>query len=100
MFVEYYNYVKQINYMMGEVNAHFSFTRLSILVSKDDIPTNPQKIEGLVIRPEPKFLSEVHEFLGLIGRYRIFIKGHTINTAQRKIFKRRLVSLYGQKNKF
>ena len=46
------------------------------IVSHEVIKVDPQKIKAMVEWPRPKNLKNLHEFLGLTGYYKIFVRGY------------------------
>lgn len=46
---------------------------LGYVISKDGLTTCPEKVEAIIKAPEPKNVTEVKRFLGLVNYYRQFI---------------------------
>jgi hypothetical protein len=62
---------------------------LGHIISQDGIAVDPEKIEAIREWSAPKNVIEVRSFMGLVGYYRIFIKGfskiaHPITSLQKK----------------
>ena len=53
-----------------------SLKYLGHIVSKDEIATNPRKIEAIKNSPRPNTVTEVRNFTGFTNYYRRFIKGY------------------------
>ena len=54
---------------------HKQIHYLGHIISKDGIAVDPKKIEAIREWSAPKNVIEVISFMGLVGYYRIFIKG-------------------------
>ena len=53
-----------------------SLKYLGHIVSKDDIATDPHKIEAIRNWPTPKMVTDIGSFTGFTNYYRKFIKGY------------------------
>lgn len=47
-----------------------------LIISKEGVATDPQKIEGVTNWPPPTNLKQLRGFLGLFGYYRRFISDY------------------------
>jgi len=47
---------------------------LEHLVSKEGVRVDPQKIKAIIEWPKPTNVTEVRNFLGLVGYYKRFVK--------------------------
>ncbi|XP_016755243.1 uncharacterized protein [Gossypium hirsutum] len=56
-------------------------TYLGHVVSVEGIRVDPQKIEAFLDWKQPKIVSEIHSFLGLVGYYRRFVEGFSLIVA-------------------
>ncbi|XP_017640061.1 uncharacterized protein LOC108481438 [Gossypium arboreum] len=54
---------------------------LGYVVSIEGIRVNPQKIEAVLDWKQPKIVSKIRNFLGLIGYYRRFVEGFSLIAA-------------------
>jgi hypothetical protein len=54
-----------------------SITFMGHVVSKEGTRPNPDKIEAVLHFPEPKTVTNVRSFLGLIGYYQNYIRGYS-----------------------
>ncbi|XP_057851473.2 uncharacterized mitochondrial protein AtMg00860-like [Cryptomeria japonica] len=62
---------------------------LGHVISAEGIVVDPSKIQAILEWPTPTNVSEVHNFMGLVGYYRRFARGfsmisHPITSLQRK----------------
>ena len=51
---------------------------LGMIISRDGIKMDPEKVNAILEWPEPTNVKQVHSFLGLGNFYRCFIKDYTI----------------------
>ncbi len=62
----------EVNLKLNPNKCYFapkSITFLGHVVSKDNMKPNPGKIETIIHFPEPKTITNIKFFLGLIGYY-------------------------------
>ena len=67
-----YAKLNKCNFWLKEVSF------LGHIVSAEGIRVDPTKIEAIVNWKPPRNITEVRSFLGLVGYYRIFVKGFSV----------------------
>jgi hypothetical protein len=85
---EHHLYAKLSKCSFYQKQIHY----LGHIISKDGIVVDPEKIEAIRKWSMPRNVTEVREFMGLVGYYRGFIEGfskiaHPITSLQRKCVK-------------
>lgn len=68
---EHQLYPKLNEYELSEIKF------LSHLITQDCVTVDPNKVEGVLVWPQPTSLHEVRSFLGLVGYYCRFVEGFT-----------------------
>ena len=79
--LEVLKWLQDNNLYVKPEKCHFQVTEvnfLGMIVSRDGIKMDPEKVNAILKWPEPTNVKQVHAFLGLSNFYRHFIKDYAI----------------------
>jgi hypothetical protein len=79
------DHVHHIQEVLDQLREHKIYLKQSLdylghIISGKGVNIDPSKIEAMLKWPTPTSFTELRAFLGLIGYYRIFVRGYSLLT--------------------